>query len=206
MKNALFSFALTIIVACSPSKAGVNREAPTLPYEKGKMVRKNEKCYQNCLIPDKHKIEKITYPIYKGKDPLAPLATVELMKKPGGTKWVKKDMVYCLEEMPPVIEKIVFLKDTINFRDFQYQTYEKRTLMEAGGFRREIEIVCPEQQDGNLAMKIGLSLRDRGYLNAVSAAFDANLETAMEKYARDYGLPVGAISVELIQHLDLGKN
>ncbi len=201
MKYALLLLPI-LLTSCAAIVSDLNRNAVAdRPYDLNKLIEKDGKCFKYCKSSDKYNVEKLVLPIYTGQDNLVVLDSVLLQKKAASTDWVQKGELWCLVEKPGIYEKVIYLRDTLKFRDFKYKTFENKGMSKRGGVLELTEIVCLENQDAKLCMKISLALRDKGYIKDITATNDVNFKTATKKYIDDNNLPKDVISIALLDHL-----
>ena len=97
MKQALLlSFPLFLaLFSCSQSiKYFVEtpRTAQAGSDKSGTGIRQHDgKCFKNCIVPDHYESNWVTFPIYAGADPDAPVRIETLVVAPPQKTWVKKE-------------------------------------------------------------------------------------------------------------------
>ncbi|MBT8189084.1 MAG: OmpA family protein, partial [Bacteroidia bacterium] len=88
----------------------------------------------------------------------------------------------------------------------QYKTVTKRQLVKAGGFTEWREVVCDADITSELVRSVQSALIERGY-NVGSAGADnvmgAATKSALVKFQKDNGLPVGQLDFETLRALGI---
>lgn len=88
----------------------------------------------------------------------------------------------------------------------EFTTVTKRRLVKAGGFSEWREIVCEADVTTELIRKVQQALIDRGYNvgpAGVDNVFGADTKSALVKYQKDKGLPIGTLNFETLKSLGI---
>ena len=193
MKKLIF-FSYIILSACSIQKTKTSDEI---------YYPQDNKCFEMCMAPDIYSVEKVILPIYNGKDIKAPFGTIDLLIKDIHTGFVRKNDVWCQIDLPPTYQSIVYLSDTINYRDFEYKSFDKRTLVKSGNYTASFEVVCKKDLTESLYFNISTRLVGKGYLKTVSSRLNPLFQNAITNYCRENELPVGKITVAMMKQMGI---
>ncbi len=196
-----------------------NRSIDLHPYRGAPLNAEEGKCYAKCLIEDQYGQEIISLIEYTGDDyesEYIELQTVEL--SPATEKWVRKIadpsclsdnpddcLVWCLVEVPSEeIERYVVLDTTI-IQDYVIEEYDQKYLIKAGGFNEWKEVVCAKDITTSFIQTIEQRLFEEGYImeligDGVNSAF---IKSALAKYQKENGLPLGNFNLETIKALNV---
>lgn len=214
MKKVLLLFLplLPVFFSCSQS-IKYTVESPRQAQSGGKsgavkksngILERDGKCYKNCIIPDRYADAKVRYPIYTGTDPDAPLRVETIQVTPPQNKWVKKATgEICLEQTPAVTKTVRVLADTLFYRDFRYESFDTKKLVEKGGFSRETEVVCSDERTPSLFLQISAALKSYGYMQESKTQWDMKFSQAVQQFQKDNSLPVGDLNLETLQFLGI---
>lgn len=171
---------------------------------KNAIAQRNGKCYQNCIVPDRYETVSVKFPIYTGTDSDAPVRVETLIVEPSKNKWEKNSAgEFSLVETPAQTRQVRVLADTIFYKDFRYDSFSCKKLVEKGGFTRETEVVCQEERTPTLFLEISNALKAKGYLDAPTSQWDMKLSMAVQQFQKDHSLPVGALNLETIRYLGM---
>ena len=207
MNKFLLLLVLPFLFSCSQSIV-YSVEKPKTPNTYGGVAQRNEvqerqgKCFKNCMIPARYETRVVNFPIFNGTEGEAPLRTEILVVEPPKSRWEKKkNGELALVETPAVTREIRVLADTMFYRDFQYQRFEYKALVEKGGFVRETEVICSDERTPDLYLKISEALKSFGYCEQPTSQWTLALSQALQQFQKDNGLPVGDLSVETIRFM-----
>lgn len=83
-----------------------------------------------------------------------------------------------------------------------YQEVRSKQLVEKGGERIWVEIICPEAMSEIVISQVQLALKSREYYDGnISGRFDAGTIKALEAFQRDEELPIGKLDKDTIKAL-----
>lgn len=83
-----------------------------------------------------------------------------------------------------------------------YQEVRTKQLVEKGGERVWVEIICPEAMSEIVISQVQLALKSREYYDGnISGRFDASTIRALEAFQRDEELPIGKLDKDTIKAL-----
>jgi hypothetical protein len=86
----------------------------------------------------------------------------------------------------------------------EYATLTKKQLVKKGGFTEWREVLCGNKITGYTIRQIQKSLKDRGYNpGPIDNVLGLKTKTALTKFQRDKGLPVGQLDLETLQALGI---
>lgn len=84
----------------------------------------------------------------------------------------------------------------------QYKDVRTKQLVEKGGERVWVEIICPEAMNEIVISQVQLALKSREYYNGnITGRFDAETIRALEAFQRDEELPIGKLDKDTIKAL-----
>ncbi len=206
MKNQLF-----LLLLCLSACTTFRQSADNIEYDSNGVVEqsknKNGKCYAKAMIPDEYGNLTSSYPVYIGKGTPEGVEEKAIVLMPASTKWVKKKdskcnssdpndcLVWCLVEVPSEVKTVLIVKDTTKIKDFEMRTFEKRVLAKAGGVTELVEIICEKEENTALFRDISTSLVARGYMKTAQEIKNDALNSALIKFQKDKGLPVGNMNI-----------
>lgn len=165
------------------------------------------KCYaQSLIIPQPIEIVK-NYPVYTGSNPESvELETVEIVTQKASTKWEKKgqgnDAIWCLVEVPAVVETLLVVKDIEQIQDYSMVSITIKHFKEATPTTEWREVICKEKINKKLVLKIQTSLQTAGYYDGkIQGKLNSKTKNALSAYQRDNGLPIGNLDRETMKML-----
>ncbi len=204
----LFAFPfIALLPACSNSiKYSV--ETPKTTQTSGKssaaIQQLGGKCFQKCIAPDRYETATVSYPIYTGTDPDAPIRVESLMTAPPQKVWVKNSSgQIVLEQKSAAYKEVRVLADTFFHKDFRMMKFEYKKLVEKAGTLRETEVVCSEARTPNLFLQVSTALKSYGYMNSTTNQWDSKLAQAVQQFQKDSSLPVGDLNLETLEMLGI---
>jgi hypothetical protein len=84
----------------------------------------------------------------------------------------------------------------------EYQTVSKRRLVKAGGFTEWREVLCGEKVSGDVVRQVQVALKAAGYdPGPIDNILGPQTKSALTKYQKDKGLPVGSMDFETLKSL-----
>lgn len=178
------------------------------------------KCYAKCLVSDSYSYDSTQYQVFTGdeKTENVDLETIEIVTKPGGSKWVKKPspncrskdpkdcLVWCLEENPAETKTLKVVKDINQTSNYKTETVVIKTLQQKGGFTEWKEVVCSNNITLRLIQQVQQALITEGYYRgelAISAYLDNPTKAALTSYQKEMELPVGNLDFETLNLLNI---
>lgn len=225
MKNFLaflaFSFLLsscTVLNTPPPSLRDLNSNntAAASRAEEG-MPSKPGSCFAKCLIPDQFNESTHEFAIYTGGDEKLDieLDTIQFEKSPETTEWKKTKadknclsanpedcLVWCLVTIPAELKTLVVVKDTSLTNKFLLVNETRKEFVKQGGFTEWREVICDNKLSKSIKIKIQEELTMRGYDPGSTSGFlDKQTRTALEKFQKDNGYPVGQLDFESLDGL-----
>lgn len=203
MKKAfLFPLLLSVLFSCSQSiKYSV--EAPHTAQPAGNSISQRDgKCYKNCIVPDRYESVWVSFPIYLGAEPDAPLRLETVIVEPPKSQWVKSQTgEVSLVQSPAVTRDLTILADTLFYKDFRLERIETKKMVEKGGFLRETEVLCTTERTPNLFLQISAALKSYGYLEEPKNQWDMKFNQAIQQFQKANSLPVGDLNLETLEFL-----
>ncbi len=86
----------------------------------------------------------------------------------------------------------------------EYSTVTTRKLVKEGGFTEWVEVVCGADMTPATVSAIQQALRSRGYNpGPIDNVMGAQTKTALTKFQKDNGLPIGQVNMETMRALGL---
>ena len=86
----------------------------------------------------------------------------------------------------------------------EYTTFEKKTLLKAGGYTVWKEVLCENQINSNTIFAIQRALKNRNYdVGTVDQVLGAQTKAALTQFQRDNGLPIGQLDIETLDQLGI---
>ncbi len=182
-------------------------------------------CKARCLIPDLYEyVYGDTIYKYTGTELDADYVRFEkdvLIEygQDAQSKWVRKKSnknchssdpkdyyVWCLEETPQtydIIADLYIVTDT--FHTDQWITIRpfKKTLVKQGGYTEIRSIVCHSDVTPILITQIGQALYNKGYLTEPYQTHNTEMKSALSKFQKYEGLPVGHFDCETMEALSI---
>ena len=183
-----------------------------------KEIQVDGKCYAKTPIAI-YKTHEETYPVFTGeKKPRGvKLKKKTLVIKEPITKWEKKKssknclsadpndcMVWCLvEEIPGETAYFQYVKNTSKTTEFEMQTFTIYTKIKSK--IDELQIVCESDVNEILLKDIQSQLDELGYMetSAKKVSLQQEVKSALGKYQRDHGLPVGHFDYQTLEKLNV---
>jgi len=181
--------------------------------------RKGEdgKCYAKTLAEDQYDEYFKDYAVYTGDESQeeVDIEFVELVVKPGSTKWVKKKadrnclsddpndcLVWCLVETPPETKEFKVLVDTTQSQNYEIQTVRYEELAKKGGHTVWTAVLCQGDITPGIMSQIQNALVAEEFLTEQSeAVMNSQTKAALTKYQRDNNLPVGQLDFKTLEAL-----
>lgn len=181
---------------------------------------KKGKCYAKCLIPIKTtKIEK--YPIYTGNEheENVSIEVMEIIVQQKSTKWIKKKVdenypsensddsqVWDFVEIPEIKKELKILIDTTQSKNFEIQSFEYETIEESEGTNVVwVSILCKEDLTTSILNQIQISLKVKGNTKTNNDAIylDSKTKSALTKFQKENGLPIGHLDFKTLDALGI---
>jgi hypothetical protein len=123
-------------------------------------------------------------------------------------KWAMRNGVWCQTDSTETLQKIVYrVKDTTTCREFRmkYHVWYRKPLVE--GKRKKVEGICEDQITPNLIAGLNQKLLDEKILEELPDTSIPNWPhvyyIAIRQYQEKYGLHVGLLTLETVQHMKL---
>jgi outer membrane protein OmpA-like peptidoglycan-associated protein len=86
----------------------------------------------------------------------------------------------------------------------EYKTITKQVLVKKGGFTEFRDVLCESNITPELIGKLYTALKEKGYaVGNSSTTLNATLKSALVKYQKDNGLPVGAVDFDSLKSLGI---
>jgi len=88
----------------------------------------------------------------------------------------------------------------------QYKTISKRQLTQPGGFTEWREVVCTSDVTPDLVRQVQKALKNKGYNpGSIDNQMGPGTKSALIKYQKDNGLPVGQLDYETLKSLGINQ-
>lgn len=174
------------------------------------------KCYALCYIQDQYTIKVDSFPIYSNIENVSYKAE-NIKIQSAHTEWVKKKadrnclsadpedcFLWCLVENPAHYRTIKIPNDPRQAGEVSYEYIETKTSIRKGGFTEWREVVCGDNISADLVRRVQNALLKNGYnvgKDGANNVLGAETKTALVKYQRDNGLPVGQLDFETLKSL-----
>lgn len=182
----------------------------------GTMKEKDGKCYEKCYTPLKNPEEAEFLAVYTGYDKTEEgVGTEKIEIVPASTKWIKKTadgnclsrdpsdcLVWCLVDVPAEYKLIYVVTDTSKVKDFIMRPnveYALNVARESDWF----EVVCQNEQDIIFNMELSAALKNKGYSIDDEKVTYLKLRSCLNRFQRDFNLPVGGFNLPTMQFLGL---
>jgi len=114
------------------------------------------------------------------------------------------------EEIPAEIETITkeVVQDAarVNTIDIpaEYESVTKQNLVRKGGFTEWREVLCPNEVTSYTIKQVQEALKSRGYKpGPLDNILGAQTKSALTKFQRDNGLPIGNLDLETLRKLGI---
>ena len=177
------------------------------------------KCYAKCYIPDQMGVFQKFFPIYQGDPSVVDLyEEQEVLIRPGQELWEKRQadptckssnpedcLVWCLVEIPPIYKSLL-IADRSKTNEFRLTPIEFKEVIAKGGYTEMKVVVCAAELSKEYYTRVQEALITNGYDLGPSGAdgiFGSESISALTKYQKDRGLPVGHFNEETISSLGL---
>ncbi len=212
----VFCLSLLTLVSCDTSKSAASNQRYSSNSKRPPAVP--GKCYAKAMMPDvvSKKIE--AYPVYTGNDAendYIEIVSVELTS--ATTRWEKKRapgncnapdpndcLVWCLVDVPAKIETMTVVTDTSMLRDYEWRSVTITTIEKKGGHTEWVEVICEGDLTRLVIADIATKLKDRGYYEgAIPSKMSTPLKSALTKYQKKQGLPVGNLDTTTLAELSV---
>lgn len=84
----------------------------------------------------------------------------------------------------------------------KYKTVKKKKLIEKGGKKVWVEVLCPASLNEIVISQVQLALKGRKYYSGgISGVLDKDTQTAIEKFQNENALPIGRLDKDTIEAL-----
>src|SRR5690349_2254768 len=200
----LFACNQSIRYSVETPKSGQPVLVKNEPAPQNNIRQRDGKCYKNCIAPDRYEPAFVSFPIYTGTDPDAPVRLERIMTEAPKNQWVRRPNgeIY-LVQTPATTKDVRVLADTVYFRDFRMSRFEIKKLAEKGGFMRETEVVCSDERTPSLFLQISTALKSYGYMEEPTPKWDSKFSEAIQQFQKDNSLPVGDLNLETLHFMGI---
>lgn len=180
-------------------------------------VPENGKCYAKCTLVDKVEVVGQTYPVFTGRGPTqVDLDTLQWTEE-AHTEWVKKRaepncrsanpedcLIWCLVQVPAQTRSAVVVRDTAQTKDYVWEDFSTKTLVERRNEVKLCEVLCGERVTADVVLQLRKALRSNGYETTESGnQLDTGLKDQVQRYQFDQGLPIGGLNFETLDSLGI---
>jgi len=178
----------------------------TLPSKPGS-------CYAKCIMPPLMEYDTLNLAIYTEDDHQSnpKVDTRTIVTTPASTMWTKKKadvnclsdnpedcLVWCLEEVPAIVETHHVLTDTIGSDDYRIKEVLIGEILSPCRTDWK-EILCADEME-SIKPQLSARLSDLGYLDLATADFGV-VKKALIAYQKANGLPRGNLDFETLDAL-----
>jgi Putative peptidoglycan binding domain len=211
MKYSIVTFFLLIIqtALCNAQPGDAPKDA------------KPGSCYAKCLINDYGILESQTnFPVFVGEDATGILLdTIEIKSKKSSVKWMKKQkdrnclsidpedcLMWCMVEIHERVDSIIVVVDTSAKDEYAWETFDTSKSIIKGNHTEWREIVCGQEIEDNFINNLAAALDKNGYSVEdwqESNVFTPELKAKLQEFQRANRLPIGALDMETLEHLEL---
>jgi hypothetical protein len=178
-------------------------------------------CYAKCLINDYGILEsKTKFPVFIGEDATGILLdTIEIKSKNYTIQWmkIKKDRnclsinpeecyKVCAVEFPEKIDTIIVVVNTSATDEYEWETFDTSKSIVKGNHTEWREIVCGQEIKDNFINNLATALDKNGYSVEnwqENNVFTIELKAKLQEFQRANRLPIGALDLETLEHLEL---
>jgi hypothetical protein len=160
------------------------------------------KCYAKCLMNDQFEQKETKILEYTGKDfsnPFIIQRTVVLIDQ--YQKFTKENDEWISENIPAVSEKIYFVKDTNQVKDFKIRNILRKKLIKSGGFTEWKEVVCEADLTTDLITRMSKAIFEAGYPIKIGGNVDKAFKDALKHYQEKKNLALGYFDIETLNSL-----
>jgi Putative peptidoglycan binding domain len=158
---------------------------PALAAQDAPLVFESGKCYEKSTVW-KFGTMQTSVPLYTGPD------TTKNVEKTTFTKPTLTDTSLW----------VVF--DTLITRDYKWVTFEtidySNIVSEYSGW---YEVLCDNKKNSPVIAKIIRALKERGYETNSATHMDASAKSALIKFQKKYGLPIGHLDTKTLKALGI---
>lgn len=176
-------------------------------------------CSAQSLIANKYEYKEEKYPIYLGvfHDSIDYVEEIELIVSPTVVEWNKcktdcispkaKDcFVWCLNEKPKEILKLVIVTDTTRIDNYNWKKFEIKELIEEGGEIDVIqrEVICDYYITSDFYREVLKALIAKDYYSGSIEDFSpSEVKKIFHQYQKDNGHPFGQWTLETLDALEV---
>lgn len=216
-KNTITVFLLAITCLQCSTYQNATSTSPNNRFSSSNSDSKSGACYGKCLIPDQIELRTKEYPIFTGDEleENVEVAIKEIEIEPKSTRWVKKRadknclsrnpedcLVWCLEEVAPVIKEIKILVDTTSSSNYELQSIEYQHVVSKGGHTEWREVLCSEDLSQIVISQIKNLLKAEGYfVGGPPDQIDKETKESLVQFQRDNNLPICSLDIETLDLL-----
>ena len=149
-----------------------------------------ELCKAKCLIQDSFSIEIKELPIYDGE---------------AGEDESFIEFEYI--EIEGISDSILIVIDTMKCKDFYLDYYEVKRLVKVGGITEVRTVLCESKRTNNFYSELRKALEENGFPieQNFSSEIETRTRTALVKFQKKNGLPIGQIDFETLIALGLDE-
>ena len=213
MKSKFLTF-LSVVLILSSCSTNKQIYYPIGEPSKAPMPSKPGSCYAKVFIPSQYSYDEKIIHTYTGdnvhqeglelRETIISQATSQWQKKKADINCISANpddcMVWCLVQIPAVIDTTLAVTDTTLIKDFKIDTIKTKKLISYSK-TDWAEVLCEHELTSEITTNIITKLFDLGYLEEPMHQLRTKARKGLKRYQEDHNIAQGALTLETLDLL-----